>query len=82
MSNDYCVGFWKLENHFAPEEYPNRLEWLEKFIRSDLKGWMEALFNVCWLKNWQDGCQGVGLMLFMPTRSVIIKASTPPFSIT
>ena len=45
MSKDYFVGFWKMENLFAPEEFPDRLEWLEKRIRNDLKGWTEALFK-------------------------------------
>ena len=45
MSKDYFVGFWNLENLFAPEGFPDRLEWLEKRIRSDLKDWTEALFK-------------------------------------
>ena len=45
MNKDYFVGFWNLENLFAPEGFPGRLEWLEKRIRSDLKGWTEALFQ-------------------------------------
>ncbi len=45
MSKDYFVGFWNLENLFAPEGFPDRLEWLEKRIRNDLKGWTEALFK-------------------------------------
>lgn len=45
MNKDYFVGFWNLENFFAPEGFPGRLEWLEKRVRSDLKGWAEALFK-------------------------------------
>lgn len=45
MNKDYFVGFWNLENLFAPEGFPDRLEWLEKRVRNDLKGWTEALFK-------------------------------------
>jgi len=45
MNNDYFVGFWNLENLFAPEGFPGRLEWLEKRVRSDLRDWTEALFQ-------------------------------------
>ncbi len=41
----YFVGFWNLENLFAPEGYANRLEWLEKRVRNDLKSWNESLLN-------------------------------------
>lgn len=45
MSREYFVGFWNLENLFAPEGFPDRLEWLEKRIRGDLKGWTAELFK-------------------------------------
>lgn len=45
MNKDYYVGFWNLENLFAPEGHPDRLEWLEKRVRKDLKGWSVALFQ-------------------------------------
>jgi len=45
MNKDYFVGFWNLENLFAPEGFPGRLEWLEKRVSSDLRDRTEALFQ-------------------------------------
>jgi hypothetical protein len=40
----YLVGFWNLENLFAPEGYPDREPWLAKTLAKDLSGWTEQLF--------------------------------------
>ncbi len=45
MEKEYFVGFWNLENLFAPEGYAGRLEWLAKRVNNDLKGWSESLFK-------------------------------------
>ena len=42
---DHFVGFWNLENLFAPEGFPGREPWIADAVASDLKGWTEALFN-------------------------------------
>ena len=41
----YLVGFWNLENLFAPEGFAGRPDWLEQSVGSDLEGWTEALFH-------------------------------------
>jgi len=38
------LGFWNLENLFAPEGFPNREPWIAKAVKNDLKGWTEGLF--------------------------------------
>jgi predicted extracellular nuclease len=42
---DYLVGFWNLENLFAPEGFPAREPWIARKNASDLKGWTQALFD-------------------------------------
>jgi endonuclease/exonuclease/phosphatase family metal-dependent hydrolase len=42
---DYRIGFWNLENLFAPEDFPEREEWLARAVGADLRGWTEALFH-------------------------------------
>lgn len=41
----YCIGFWNLENLFAPENFPEREPWIATTVASDLTGWTEALFR-------------------------------------
>lgn len=42
---DYQVGFWNLENLFAPEGHPGREPWIAAAVASDLAGWTQALFD-------------------------------------
>jgi hypothetical protein len=42
---DYEVGFWNLENLFAPEGHPGREPWIAAAVASDLAGWTQALFD-------------------------------------
>lgn len=42
---DYFIGFWNLENLFAPEGFPAREPWIAKKNAKDLKGWSQALFD-------------------------------------
>jgi predicted extracellular nuclease len=42
---DYQVGFWNLENLFAPEDFPSREPWIAKAVAKDLAGWTQALFD-------------------------------------
>lgn len=42
---DYHIGFWNLENLFAPEGFPDREPWIATAVASDLAGWTEALFQ-------------------------------------
>lgn len=41
----YLVGFWNLENLFAPEDHQDREPWLAREVASDLAGWTQALFD-------------------------------------
>lgn len=41
----YHVGFWNLENLFAPEGFPGRESWIARQVGSDLRGWSEPLFQ-------------------------------------
>lgn len=41
----YNIGFWNLENLFAPENFAQREPWLASSIAADLKGWSDALFE-------------------------------------
>lgn len=41
----YRIGFWNLENLFAPEGFPDREPWIATAVASDLAGWTEALFQ-------------------------------------
>lgn len=41
----YRIGFWNLENLFAPEHFPDREPWLATAVATDLAGWTEALFR-------------------------------------
>jgi hypothetical protein len=43
---DYQVGFWNLENLFAPENHPGREPWIAKEMAGELGGWTPALFDV------------------------------------
>lgn len=40
----YLIGFWNLENLFAPEDSPDRAAWLAKALAKELTGWTQALF--------------------------------------
>jgi len=42
---DHLVAFWNLENLFAPSGYADRIDWVEKQVRSDLAGWTAALYQ-------------------------------------
>lgn len=42
---EHCLAFWNLENLFAPQNHPERPEWLQKKHKSDLKGWTKTLFE-------------------------------------
>jgi endonuclease/exonuclease/phosphatase family metal-dependent hydrolase len=42
---DYQVGFWNLENLFAPEGHPGREPWIAAAVAHDLNGWTQALFD-------------------------------------
>jgi endonuclease/exonuclease/phosphatase family metal-dependent hydrolase len=39
------VAFWNLENFFAPQDHPDRPDWLQRRVGRDLRGWDEALFR-------------------------------------
>lgn len=41
----YNIGFWNLENLFAPENFPHRESWLASAVASDLRGWSDDLFQ-------------------------------------
>ena len=41
----YRIGFWNLENLFAPENFPTREPWIAKALKSELSGWTEELFH-------------------------------------
>jgi endonuclease/exonuclease/phosphatase family metal-dependent hydrolase len=41
----YSIGFWNLENLFAPEGFVGRLDWLERRIRKDIAGLTDQLFE-------------------------------------
>lgn len=41
----YLVGFWNLENLFAPENFPDREPWIAQRMARDLRGWTEELFH-------------------------------------
>ncbi|HEU0223086.1 MAG TPA: endonuclease/exonuclease/phosphatase family protein, partial [Paracoccaceae bacterium] len=41
---DHLIAFWNLENLFAPENHPDRPDWLQRRVASDLRGWDEVLF--------------------------------------
>lgn len=41
----YQVGFWNLENLFAPEDFPERESWIASAVGSSLRGWTETLFQ-------------------------------------
>jgi len=41
----YSLGFWNLENLFAPEGFPDREPWIAQRVAKDLDGWTEALFT-------------------------------------
>ncbi len=42
---NYRIGFWNLENLFAPEGFVDREPWIATSMASDLSGWTEALFQ-------------------------------------
>ncbi|MGI9502781.1 MAG: endonuclease/exonuclease/phosphatase family protein [Geminicoccaceae bacterium] len=41
----YLVGFWNLENLFAPEGFQDREPWIARRMANDLAGWTEAFFE-------------------------------------
>lgn len=41
----FQVGFWNLENLFAPEGFPGREPWIATRMASDLDGWTQELFD-------------------------------------
>jgi len=41
---DHFIAFWNLENLFAPEDHPHRIEWIKSSVQSDLVGWTPALY--------------------------------------
>lgn len=41
----YHLGFWNLENLFAPASFSDRLPWIASAMKGDLKGWTQARFN-------------------------------------
>jgi predicted extracellular nuclease len=42
---DYQLGFWNLENLFAPEGHPGREPWIAAAVAADLAGWTQELFD-------------------------------------
>ena len=42
---NHFVGFWNVENLFAPEGFAGRESWLAQQLASDLDGWTQALFE-------------------------------------
>lgn len=42
---DYQMGFWNLENLFAPEGFVGRAPWLADRMAKDLSGWTQQLFD-------------------------------------
>ena len=42
---DYQVGFWNLENLFAPEGFVGREPWIADRMARDLDGWTQQLFD-------------------------------------
>ena len=41
----YRIGFWNLENLFAPENFPTREPWIATTLASELAGWSDELFQ-------------------------------------
>jgi predicted extracellular nuclease len=41
----YRIGFWNLENLFAPENFPSREPWIARALASQLAGWTDELFR-------------------------------------
>ena len=41
----FFLGFWNIENLFAPEGFPGREPWIAEAMKGDLKGWTKALFD-------------------------------------
>ena len=39
------IAFWNVENLFAPENHPHRIDWVKEQVKSDLEGWTEALYE-------------------------------------
>ncbi len=42
---DHYIAFWNLENLFDTSTSPTRPEWLQKSLRSELKGWTKAVLT-------------------------------------
>lgn len=40
---EYCIAWWNVENFFASVSDPQRPEWLAKKLKSELKGWTQAI---------------------------------------
>ena len=43
--NRYLIGFWNVENLFAPEGFAEREPWLARKVRRELRGWSEDNFK-------------------------------------
>ena len=41
----FMIAFWNVENLFAPENHPHRIDWVEEQVKDDLKGWSPALYD-------------------------------------
>lgn len=42
---EYYISWWNLENLFNEENCPERSEWLQRSLRSELKGWTTEVLN-------------------------------------
>ena len=42
---DYFVAWWNVENLFSVEGDPNRIPWLAQKLKSELKGWTQAVLD-------------------------------------
>ncbi|MEO0817648.1 MAG: endonuclease/exonuclease/phosphatase family protein [Pseudomonadota bacterium] len=45
MANTYNVAFWNVENLFAPDGHPTRIDWMARRLANQLKGWSPAIFE-------------------------------------
>ncbi len=41
----YHIGWWNLENLFEIEDAPTRPEWLQNYLKRELKGWTAAVLD-------------------------------------
>jgi len=42
---DHLIAFWNVENLFAPDDHPHRLDWVRSDLRGSLDGWDQALYD-------------------------------------